>query len=169
MLLDITPAEALELIGSPRQVLKERVVPAEFPHCANSPYQPEYNWLFKYERRLAAFLETWLKPFRYELIGEKGILCEALSNAFYHGHGKDPYKPIVVRVLSGERGLIIQIKDHGPGFDVSTVYQRFYRRKKYFETAGNGLRLMARSSNFGVFHDRTGTISHLVHIFNQSF
>ncbi len=169
MLLDITPAEALQLVDSPRQMLKDRVVPAEIPHCPDSPYQSGYNWLFSYERRIAAFLEQWLKPYRYELIGEKGILCEALSNAFCHGHDKDPCKPIIVRVLVGGRGLIVQIKDCGPGFDVRAVYQSYYTRKIYYSTAGNGLRLMAGSSSFGVFHDSTGTISHILYFFNGSF
>ena len=169
MLLNITPADALDLVGSPQQIRKDRIIPARFPHCSYSPYQQEYEWLFSYERQLVAFLEQWLKPYRYELIGEKGILCEALSNAFCHGHGKDPDKPIVVRVLLGAKGLIIQIKDRGLGFDVRAVYRRYYRQKQYWLTAGNGLRQMAQSANFGVFHDRTGTISHLLHLFEGSF
>ena len=82
MLLTATPSEALQWIQTPRQILKERVVPAEFSHCPDSPFQPEYDWLFIYERRIAAFLEPWLKAFRYELIGEKGILHMAASPHF---------------------------------------------------------------------------------------
>ncbi len=67
-----------------------------------------YGWLFWYERKLARFLEPWLKEFRQEIIGEKGIICEALSNAYCHGHRKDPAKVIKVNVLMGEHGLIIQ-------------------------------------------------------------
>ena len=167
MLLTATPSEALQWIQTPRQIFKERVVPAEFPHSPDSPYQPEYDWLFIYERRIAAFLETWLKPFRYELIGEKGILCEALSNAFCHGHDKDPDKPIVVRVVLGDRGLIIQVKDTGSGFDAPTVYRRFRNQKKYYWTAGNGIRHMAVSPHFGVMHDPTGTVCLILHLFGN--
>jgi anti-sigma regulatory factor (Ser/Thr protein kinase) len=169
MLLSMEPKEALQLIASPRQVLKERIVPADFPQLPDSPYKPGYDWLFKYERRIAAFLEKWLQVHRYELIGEKGILCEALSNAFCHGHGKDPQKPILVRVLLGERGLIVQIKDTGPGFDVRRVYRRYHTKKKYYSTAGNGIRLMEQSSNFGVLHDATGTVFILVYLFDNGF
>jgi anti-sigma regulatory factor (Ser/Thr protein kinase) len=168
MLLSITPEQALDLIASPRQILKDRIVPAEFPHNPDSPYQPGYDWLFSYERRLAAFLEKWLKPYRYELIGENGILCEALSNAFFHGHAKDPDKPIIVRVLLGIQGLIVQIKDTGPGFDVQTVYSRFRNQKKYYSKAGNGIRLMAQSSSFGVLYDSTGTNFIFVHLFDNT-
>ena len=168
MLLSITPEDALQLIASPRQILKDRIVPAEFSHSPDSPYRPDYDWLFIYERRIAAFLEKWLKPYRYELIGENGILCEALSNAFFHGHAKDPHKPIIVRVILGERGLIVQIKDTGPGFDVQTVYHCYRAQKKYYCKAGNGIRLMARSSSFGILHDTTGTIFVLMHLFDDA-
>jgi anti-sigma regulatory factor (Ser/Thr protein kinase) len=167
MLLSMTPEEALHLIASPRQILKERIVPAEFPHLPDSPYLPGYDWLYNYERHIAAFLEKWLRVHRYELIGEKGILCEALSNAFCHGHDKDPHKPILVRVLLGDRGLIVQIKDTGPGFDVQGIYNSYHAKKKYYSTAGNGLRLMEQSSNFGVIHDDTGTVFILVHLFDN--
>jgi anti-sigma regulatory factor (Ser/Thr protein kinase) len=165
MLLSITPEQALNLIASPKQILKDRVVPAEFPHNPDSPYKPGYDWLFSYERRIAAFLEKWLKPFRYELIGENGLLCEALSNAFFHGHAKDPEKPIIVRVILGEQGLIVQVKDTGRGFDVRKVYNQFRNQKKYYSKAGNGIRLMAQSSSFGVLHDPSGTNFILVHLF----
>ncbi|MBI5896001.1 MAG: ATP-binding protein [Desulfobacterales bacterium] len=168
MLLVIDPAQALRLIDAPRLAREDGVVPMAFPEHADSPYQPEYGWLFLYERQIAAFLEAWLRPFRYELIGGKGILCEALSNAFCHGHNKDPRKPITVRVWLGNRGLIVQIQDCGPGFDVQSVYQRFLHHRDYFSTAGNGLRLMDRSQRFGVFHDATGRRFHLLYFFSDS-
>jgi hypothetical protein len=108
MLLVIDPAQALQLIDAPRLAREDSVVPMDFPEHADSPYQPEYGWLFLYERQIVDLLERWLRPLRYELIGEKGILCEALSNVFCHGHHKDPRKPIVVRVWEGRQGLIVQ-------------------------------------------------------------
>ncbi len=168
MLLLIDPAQALRLIDSPRLVREDTVVPEQFPEHADSPYQPEYGWLFLYERRIASFLEAWLRPFRYELIGGKGLLCEALSNAFCHGHTKDPRKPITLRVWVGNLGLIVQIQDCGPGFDVQGVYQRFIANRDYYSTAGNGLRLMAHSQRFGVFYDPTGRRFHLLYFFSDS-
>lgn len=165
MLLVIDPAQALRLIDSPRLAREDNVVPMAFPGHPDSPYQPEYDWLFLYERQIAAFLEEWLRPYRYELIGEKGILCEALSNAFCHGHNKDPRKPIVVCVWVGRQGLLVQIRDSGRGFDVRGVYQRFRDNQHYYSTAGNGMRLMDRSKRFGVFHDPTGTRFHLLYFF----
>ena len=166
MILSMTPAQARELIGPFEVALEERIVPQAFPECPNSRYQPEYDWLFQYERRIAKFLEPWLRRFRYELIGEKGILCEALSNAFYHGHGKDPEKPIFVRVLVGDHGLVVEIKDSGKGFAVQKVYERFQKRKHYFSAAGNGIRLMAASRRFGIIHAGAGTAFHMLYLFN---
>lgn len=168
MLLSISPEESLRLIASPCQILKDRIIPSEFPRNPDSPYRPEYDWLYSYERRIAAFLEKWLNSYRYELIGEKGILCEALSNSFFHGHAKDPDKPIIVRVILGKMGLIVQIKDTGPGFDVQKVYSRYRTKKQYYSKAGNGLRLMAQSPSFGVLYDASGTVFILVYLFDNS-
>lgn len=166
MLLTMETGQALVLIESPRLVREDTIIPKKMPEHPDSPYQAEYDWLFVYERRIAAFLEEWLRPYRFELIGEKGILCEALSNAFCHGNRKDPYKAIVVYVFKGEKGLLVRIKDSGPGFDVQSVYHRFCNNKQYYSTAGNGLRLMAHSPHFGIFHDETGTAFHLLYFFD---
>lgn len=168
MLLVIDPLKALQLIGSPRPIHADTVVPAEFPACPDSYYRPGYDWLFRYERQIAAFLQRWLQHHRYELIGEKGILCEALSNAFCHGHGKDPHQPIYVRVVEGDQGLIVQIQDSGPGFDVEKIFSSYRNGKSYYITAGNGIRLMAQSQHFGIYYNARGNTFHLLHLFGQS-
>ena len=168
MILNLTPSEALDLIGSPEIIRRDAVIPREFPDCPNSLYQPEYDWLFQYERQIAAFLEKWLRPFRYELIGEKGILCEALSNAFSHGHRKDPFKVINVCIWKGEKGLLIEIKDSGKGFDIRETYESFLRRKNYYALAGNGLRRMAESRKFGIFHHAGGTAFYMLCLFKTN-
>lgn len=168
MLLVFDPLKALQFIGSPRPIHADTVVPAEFPPCPDSHYRPEYDWLFRYERQIAAFLKPWLGHHRYELIGEKGILCEALSNAFCHGHGKDPQQPIYVRVVEGDQGLIIQIQDCGPGFDVEKIFSSYRSGKSYYVTAGNGIRLMAESQHFGVYYNARGNTFHLLYLFGQA-
>ncbi|MEJ2038093.1 MAG: ATP-binding protein [Desulfosarcinaceae bacterium] len=168
MILNLTCSEALDLIGSPRIILQDEVIPGNFPDCPNSLYRPEYDWLFQYERRIAAFLEKWLRPYRYELIGNKGILCEALSNAFSHGHRKDPGQVINVCVWQGEKGLLIEIRDHGKGFNIHETYSSYSSRKPYFNLAGNGLRLMAQSTRFGIFHHAGGTAFCMLHLFKEN-
>lgn len=168
MLLVIDPIKALRLIGSIRSIHEDTVVPAEFSTCPDSHYRPEYDWLFRYERQIAAFLEHWLHEHRYELIGEKGILCEALSNAFCHGHGKDPRQAIFVRVVEGDQGLITQVQDNGPGFDVGKIFRSYCSGKSYYITAGNGIRLMAESTHFGVYYNARGTTFHMLYMFGEA-
>lgn len=165
MILSITPQEAMNLLGSAQVVREDVIVPKSFPDSSHTPYQPEYDWLFQYERQIAAFLEKWLRRFRYELIGQKGILCEALSNAFSHGHRKDPFKAINLRVFLGKNGLMVEIKDDGKGFNVQDVYVSYQNKKPYFATAGNGIRLMAQSPHFGIFHHDRGRAFNMLYLF----
>lgn len=169
MLLLMNFEEALEMIGNGSQILHDTVVPKKFVSDPNSTYRPGYHWLYRYERDLARQLEPWLKAYRYELIGEKGILAEALSNAFYHGHQKDPKLPIEVKIYQGKKGLLIRIHDCGNGFDVKKIHSHYLKGKTYFHTAGNGFRLMADSERFGIFYNSHGTIFHMLYLFDQKW
>jgi hypothetical protein len=168
MLLSINFQKALAYIGSPKLIRRDTVVPADFPECVNSTYRAGYDWLYQYERDMAGLLAPWLKPYRYDLIGEKGILCEALSNAFSHGHGKDPRKTIKVEVYLGERGLLVRMEDSGKGFNVDKVYQSYLKKKIYYHTAGNGIHLMASSHRFGIFYSPVGATFHLLYLFDEN-
>ncbi len=168
MLLDLTLKEALEIIGNGQQIQHEKVIPKEFRPDPNSTYRPGYHWLYRYERDLLRQLEPWLKPYRYELIGEKGILAEALSNAFYHGHRKNPKLPIEVRLYKGTKGIMIRIHDCGTGFNVKKIHNHYLKGKNYFHTAGNGFRLMADSQRFGIFYNSLGTTFHMIYLFDQN-
>lgn len=164
MLIDMTLDQGCDTIGHGRIILEETLVPFQCKNI-NSPYKPEYEWLFAYERKLAAFLETWTAHLRNELIGERGVLCEALSNAFCHGHKKDPHLPIDVSVFLGEKGLIVRIKDTGPGFNPNTVKEQFSKGKTYFHLAGNGIRQMIESPDFHIFYTDNGTGFNLMYLF----
>lgn len=168
MLLGINATRAYQLIEQPQPIRTDRILPKEFPPCPNSPYASGYDWLFIYERQIAAFLETWLKPYRWELIGQRGIICEALSNAFFHAHAKDPGKLILLRVMLGKAGIMVEIEDSGRGFPVSRVYESFMNNRRYFSSAGNGFRLMVENPNFGVFYSPAGTIFYLLHLFSSN-
>lgn len=169
MLLSLTLKEALELIGNGEQIIHETVIPKEFRQDPNSTYSPGYHWLYKYERDLARHLEPWLKSYRYELIGEKGILAEALSNAFYHGHRKNPKLPIEIRIYKGQKGVLIRIHDCGTGFNVKKIHHHYLKGKTYFHSAGNGFRLMANSTRFGIFYNQLGTTFHMVYLFDSNW
>lgn len=169
MWLSIDLKGALDFIQMPKMIRNDTIVPEDFSECADSHYRTGYDWLYRYERSIAAYLEPWLKPYRYELIGEKGILCEALANAFSHGHGKNPKRAISLRVYLGKRGLVVRISDSGKGFDVQSVIQGYLEKKIYYHTAGNGVRRMATSKRFGIFYDRSGSAFHMLYDFEQRF
>lgn len=169
MWLSIDLKGALDYIQRPKLIRSDTIVPEDFPECADSPYRKGYDWLYRYERTIAGYLEPWLKPYRYELIGEKGILCEALANAFSHGHGKNPEKAISLKVYLGTQGLVIRVSDSGKGFDVKSVIQGYLEKKVYYHTAGNGIRRMATSKRFGIFYDRSGSAFHMLYDFGQRF
>ncbi len=166
MLLELELDRALIIIKNSRIVRKDTVIPMDFPPVSHTPYRPGYDWLFTYERELARFLETWLKDFRHELIGEKGILSEALSNAFCHGNQRDALIPIEISVYQGDLGIIVKIEDSGEGFNVNELRKKFERGKDYFHLAGNGFRRMMFSDNLGVFYNLSGNAFHLLYLFH---
>jgi hypothetical protein len=165
VLIDLTPDEALARIGSGEVLLDESVVPAECPGCSHAAYRPEYAWLFHAERRVARRLDPWLVAHRAELIGAGGVLSEALANAYRHGHGRDPRRPIRVVVTKGPRGLLVRIEDEGPGFDVARIVRLYREGKPYFDVAGGGMRALVGSARFGVFWSDGGRAVHLLHEF----
>lgn len=175
MILNTTPEALLDTLVDAAEVYAETIVPARLPPASHNPYRPGYEWLFVYERRLAKVLRPWMTSFRHPiigdggLIGEGGLLCEALSNAFYYGHGKDPQLPLEVHISLGACGFLVSIQDQGPGFDVSEVLRQFRRGGTYFHTAGNGLRTMAASSHFAVSYSARGACWHLLYRFDEDY
>lgn len=167
MLLNTSFSRVLEKFDHVKLVRQDMIIPSQWPPVSNSPYRHGYDWLFGYERQLAKFLEPWLKGFRYELIGEHGIICEALSNAFCHGNRKDAALGIEVGVFLASQGILLRIKDHGNGFDVKKTVNDFSSGNHYYHLAGNGLRLMMHSQKFGVFFNERGTAFHLLYTFDE--
>ena len=45
-------------------------------------------------------------------------LVEAVNNAIFHAHKKDPEIWIDISILSEAKRLIMEVKDSGPGFDM---------------------------------------------------
>ncbi|WP_035277269.1 ATP-binding protein [Desulforegula conservatrix] len=168
MITDINLDKGLMNIFDGRVIFTETIIPSDCTKNPNSTYKPEYDWLFTYERIIAGVLDPWMSHLRFELIGDKGIICEALSNAFCHGHKKDPTKPIELNVYLGEKGLIIRIKDTGTGFEIDRVMDRYIKGKAYFHMAGNGLKRMIDSRDFHIFFTDNGTGFNLMYLFNQS-
>lgn len=167
MLLTLAPSQALELIQSLETIREDTVIPGHFRPCPDSPYGPGYDWVYRYERKVGQILEPLLKSHQTELIGEKGLLRQALSNAFCHAHHKNPLKPICVSVMLGRIGLIIRVSDRGKGFNVQRIYRHYVKKKRYFTSIGNGIRMMASAPHVGVFYSQKGTQVNLLYLFDN--
>lgn len=167
MILDISLSEALTHLGPYYIAFGERIYPNEFPIASNSPYRPGYDWLFLFERKLARLLDQWIEKYRWDLIGEKGLISEALSNAYCHGNSRNKRMPIDVYVYVGENGLIVHIEDSGSGFNVERVLNDYWKKRVYFNQGGNGIRLMMDSKIFGAFYDKGGCAFCLMYVFDE--
>lgn len=168
MLLNLTIDEASDFIDSAEKIKEDQVIPGHFRPCPESPYQTGYDWLYRYEQTMAQFLEPKLKSQPDDLIGEKSLLHEALSNAFDHAHHHDRLRPITVSVLLGDKGFIIQVADCGKGFNLQKVYKHYRKKRRYLTTVGNGIRRMAETHQYGVFYNPKGTQVHLLYLFKNN-
>ena len=72
------------------------------------------------QERIVNRLEELAFPPR-DVFGMRLALEEALVNAIKHGNGMDPDKSVHVTCLINEAMVRVEIKDEGPGFDVSDV------------------------------------------------
>jgi serine/threonine-protein kinase RsbW len=91
------------------------------------------------------------KEFEIEL-----ALTEAIANAVEHGCGGDPGKKAQVCVgCDPDRGLLIVVRDPGPGFDPSQVPSPVEGQQLY-ATGGRGIFLINRLMD-DVRYERGGT------------
>ena len=167
MFLNLDSQQALTLIGDAERIFAETIVPKNFPHASHSPYLPGYDWLFLFERKLARFLDPWLKEYRNQLIGGGGLISEALSNAYCHAHKRCPVIPINVQVYLGRYGILLEINDQGKGFDSEAMVRNCLAKRNYFHNAGNGIKSMLLSETFGFFYTGNGTAYHLLYMFEE--
>jgi hypothetical protein len=167
VLIEMSYDGALDLIGEHTVVLRERVVPAEVERLSHCPYRPEYGWLFTLERRVGRILDQWLSGHRRELIGPGGLLSEALSNAYCHGHRRDAAKPMWIRIVVGGDGVLIRIKDSGSGFDYREVARGVIHKRTYFHNAGRGLMRAVTAEHFAVFYTDGGQAFNLFHLYGR--
>ncbi len=130
---------------------QDELVPCEVRPLPHATYSPRYAWMFTYEkdlkRRLIAARGGSLGPWEPRLFGADGALSEGLSNAFLHGHRRQPEVPILVRCWVGQGGLLFAVSDQGPGFDVEAALGRLRSGAGYFHVAGNGLRALAAAAD----------------------
>lgn len=141
-----------------REVVHE-ILPIAVPTPSQCPYPKSYGWLYVYERQVKALLrQAWGRtaPDRLALFGHDGVLSEALSNAFVHGHHRDPRRPIYVTGIVGVHGLAFAVSDEGQGFDFRRCLALAEKRGGYYRQAGNGLKAFIQHPTARCFWEDQG-------------
>ena len=155
MIREFTETAGLQLVAPPIEGWTDEVVPGLVELLPSSNYSPVYAWMYAYEkglkRRIERLIGQPLGVWERRLFGADGAFSEALSNAFLHGHRRDPALPITIRCTVGERGLFFAISDQGPGFDSAAVLAARARSAPSFHIAGNGLRCLAETPGLTVW------------------
>ncbi len=88
-------------------------------------------------------------------------LTEALANAVIHGAKNDPSKTIECDVAcDGERGMLIVVRDPGPGFDPAKIADPCHGENIY-SNHGRGIYLINQLMDEVKFH-KNGTEIHML-------
>jgi len=164
MIIQSSFSEGLEVTGCTAPFWEVTISPAEIDSLPHNPYRPEYSWLFTLERMIARRAEPEMSLWRHDLIGSRGILTEALSNAYCHAHGRDRDRPIHISVYKHGLNVLIRIQDSGPGFPVDETVRRCLEGKRHFKLAGNGMRRMLEHPTLVIFYDDEGRAFHVLQV-----
>jgi hypothetical protein len=167
MLLNLNVSQAVDFLESPEIIREDQVIPGHFRPCQASPYGSGFDWLYRYERLITDYFEPLLKFDLSNLFGKNSLLHEALANAFCHAHHRNTLKPIKVRFMLGDQGLIIRVSDCGKGFNVQKIYRQYRKKRRYLTSVGNGIRSMAASIQYGTFYNDSGTAFYLLFPFEK--
>jgi serine/threonine-protein kinase RsbW len=88
-------------------------------------------------------------------------LTEALANAVVHGAGNDPSKTVECDVACDpERGMLIVVRDPGPGFDPSKISDPC-QGENIYSHHGRGIFLINQLMDEVKFH-KNGTEIHMI-------
>ena len=85
-------------------------------------------------------------------------LQEALTNAVRHGTGVDPSKQVAVSCLCDEeRGILLIVRDHGPGFDPEEIPDPT-KATNIYSSHGRGIYLIREMMDEVRFEDGGRTV-----------
>ena len=146
------------------------VVPQQVELLDNNSYAPDYAWMYSFEKRLKYRIQDLLKfrlAYNQEkiLFGAGGVFSEGLSNAFVHGHRKNPNLPITVWSAVSRKGLGFAISDQGSGFDFNKIMSDFTKGGNFFHIAGNGFSTLSSSKSVEAGYLEEGTSLCLIYLF----
>jgi hypothetical protein len=157
--------ELRSVMGEVLEAWIDEVIPAEVELLPNHGYSARYAWMFAYEKRLKYRIEDCLgrplKDVERVLFGTDGVVSEVLSNAFVHGHRRNPELMIRVSCSVSRKALLFTIVDQGGGFDSDAVAAKLNRGVGYFHQAGNGMRALAEKPGITASFETGGRTTNL--------
>lgn len=150
----------------------ESVVPCRVELLPNNTYALNYAWMYSFEKQLKYRIEELSnKKLSYSqektLFGPGGAVSEGLSNAFAHGHKKDPRKAIDIWVCVSRRGLGFTISDQGEGFDYQAILRRYQSGESFYLIAGNGFSNLYNSTELVASYTQAGTRLGILYLFTR--
>jgi len=160
-------ADYLAMIDNLLGQFEDHVVPENVELVSNTRYSPRYAWMFSYEKslrnRIFESLGKRIPALERLLFGVGGVFSEVLSNAFVHGHQRNPAKGIRIRWAVGPTRVLLSVSDQGEGFDVARILDLHAKGKNYFHFAGNGLKSLKNDNHISAsFSDGGRTLCLLV-------
>ena len=66
-------------------------------------------------------------------------------------------------MFSGQKGIVVRIRDSGTGFDYEGVVKKFRNREKYFRYKGVGFQNFMSSKEFSVAFEGNGSIVNIMY------
>jgi serine/threonine-protein kinase RsbW len=70
------------------------------------------------------------------------VLTEALVNAIRHANADNPDEEVEIRITVTDEELVLQVFDHGRGFDLNSISQAANDTQDELEDHGRGLYIM---------------------------
>ncbi|MDK9717213.1 MAG: ATP-binding protein [Trichlorobacter sp.] len=70
------------------------------------------------------------------------VLTEALVNAIRHANADNPDEEVEIRITVTDEELVLQVFDHGRGFDLNSISQTAKDSQDELEDHGRGLYIM---------------------------
>ncbi len=132
-----------------------RLAPDEFALWLDEVFPSDLRTLSEVLHRILGEIESQTQ--RDDLDRVELALDEALANAIIHGNQSDPSKAVRIGVaLKEDGGLLIIVKDVGPGFDVARIPEPT-TEENLMMTHGRGIFLIKRLVDELWFHFENGT------------
>ena len=101
---------------------------------------------------------TELDYSRQDIFGMRLAMEEAVVSSIKHGHHANPTQEVAIRYFIGLEFVLVDVKDHGPGFDPSQVPDPT-TPQNLERPGGRGLLLIQNYTSWVCFNERGNCIT----------